>query len=144
VKLNKLTDHALRVLIYLASLEADKLATITEVTTAFSLSRDSVTKLVQKMAKAGFIKAIRGKSGGIRLGLAADEINLRAVVELMEPTLAPVNCAQPSCILSKNCELKTILFTASEQFLSHIGQFTLADVSKPNSDTVYVIKSLND
>ncbi|MFT4927150.1 MAG: Rrf2 family nitric oxide-sensitive transcriptional repressor [Phenylobacterium sp.] len=145
MKLTKHTDYAFRVLIYLAARQSGEnipLATIKEVTTAFDISRDHVMKIVQKLAKAGFIESVRGKQGGMRLGRDATEINLKDVVALMEVTLLPVNCSEPVCRIKPVCELSGILLSAQEQFLNHVGQYTLADIVKPNSDTVYLINNL--
>jgi Rrf2 family nitric oxide-sensitive transcriptional repressor len=142
MKLTKHTDYAFRVLMYLATRNTEQLATIKEVTNAFDISRDHVMKIVQKLAKAGMIEAIRGKSGGMKLGQPAKDINLRDVVTLMEVTLLPVNCEAPVCVINPGCQLKTILFEAQEQFLCHVQQYTLADIAKPDSQTVYIINSL--
>jgi len=142
MKLTKHTDYAFRVLIYLACKETDRLSTIKEITTAFEISRDHVMKIVQKLAKAGFVKAQRGKQGGIQLGRDSAEINLRDVVTLMETHLSPINCAEPPCKISANCQLAKMLFEAQELFLAHLGQYTLADLTQPNSETVYLINQL--
>lgn len=142
MKLTKHTDYAFRVLIYLAGLERSKLATIKEVTIAFDISRDHVMKIVQKLAKAGYIEAIRGKFGGMKLGKSANEINLREIISLMEVTLLPVNCKEPICRIEQGCQLKEILFQAQEQFLSYVEQYSLADLVKKDSDTLYIIQSL--
>jgi Rrf2 family nitric oxide-sensitive transcriptional repressor len=142
LKLTKQTDYAFRVLMYLAVRDSDKLATITEVVEIFDISRDSVMKIVQKLAKAGFIDAIRGKSGGMRLGRQTSDINLKDVVVLMEPSLKPVNCDEPICRIRQGCRLKTILFDATEAFLNHINQYSLADVVQTDSETVNIINLL--
>ena len=140
LKLTKQTDHSFRVLMFLAAQQSEQLVTIAQVTQIFDLSKDSVMKIVQRLAKAGIIEAVRGKSGGMRLAKMPCEINLREVVEITEPSLAPVNCEKPACKISADCQLAGILFAASEQFLNHIGQYTLADVVKPDSQTVYLLK----
>lgn len=142
MKLTKQTDHSFRVLMFLATRDNEQLATIAQVTQVFDLSKDSVMKIVQRLAKAGIVEAVRGKSGGMRLAKLPQQINLRAVVELTEPSLSPVNCQQPMCKISSGCQLAGIFFDATEAFLNHIGQFTLADVVKPDGETVYIIREL--
>lgn len=142
MKLTKHTDYAFRVLIYLAAIDKDKLATIKEVTTAFDISRDHVMKIVQKLAKAGYIDAVRGKFGGMRLGRDKHDINVRDVVALMEVTLSPVDCETKLCLIKPGCELRTILFEAQEKFLGHLEQFSLADIAKPDSETLHIINLL--
>lgn len=142
MKLTKHTDYAFRVLIYLAAKKTSQLSTIKEVTAAFDISRDHVMKIVQKLAKEGLIESIRGKSGGLKLGRDAADINLREVVTLMEVTLLPVNCDEPKCLIKPGCQLSGILFAAQEMFLAHLGQYTLADLVQPESETVYLINHL--
>lgn len=142
MRLTKHTDYAFRVLIFLAAKEADQLVTIKEATEAFDISRDHVMKVVQKLAKFGFIQAIRGKNGGMRLGKAAEQINLKDIVTLMETTQEPVNCDDKPCLIKPGCHLRTILFDAQNQFFEHLAKFTLADICASDSQTVYILNQV--
>lgn len=140
MRLTKHTDYAFRVLIYLASMPEDRLSTVQEIAGQFDVSRSHIMKIVQKLAGAGLIHASRGQHGGIKLGQPKEAIDLRSVIELMEATLAPVNCDDPVCIIKKNCTLKNILFEAQRHFLEHVEHYTLADLAEP---TVSIISLLN-
>ncbi len=140
MRLTKHTDYAFRVLIYLASIPEDRLSTVQEIAGQFDVSRSHIMKIVQKLAGAGLIHASRGQHGGLKLGQSKEAINLRSVIELMEATLAPVNCDDPVCIIKKNCSLKNILFEAQRQFLEHVEHYTLADLAEP---TVSIVSLLN-
>ncbi len=131
MRLTKHTDYAFRVLIYLASMPEDRMSTVQEIAEKFDVSRSHIMKIVQKLAGAGLIHASRGQHGGIRLGQPKESIDLRRVIELMEATLAPVNCDDPVCIIKKNCTLKNILFEGQRQFLEHVERYTLADLAEP-------------
>ncbi|MDO9465834.1 MAG: Rrf2 family transcriptional regulator [Thiobacillus sp.] len=140
MRLTKHTDYAFRVLIYLASMPEDRISTVQEIAEKFDVSRSHIMKIVQKLAGAGLIHASRGQHGGIRLGQPKESIDLRRVIELMEATLAPVNCDDPVCIIKKNCTLKNILFEGQRQFLEHVERYTLADLAEP---TVSIVSLLN-
>lgn len=140
MRLTKHTDYAFRVLIYLASMPEDRISTVQEIAEKFGVSRSHIMKIVQKLAGAGLIHASRGQHGGIRLGQPKEAIDLRRVIELMEATLAPVNCDDPVCIIKKNCTLKNILFEGQRQFLEHVERYTLADLAEP---TVSIVSLLN-
>ena len=142
MKLTKHTDYAFRVLLYVAVKKQEELSTIKEITQAFDMSRDHVMKIVQKLSKAGFIKALRGKNGGIRLGRPANEIVITDVIILMEATLIPVNCDSPTCCIKQGCKLADILFEAQDKYLSHLKQYTLADLVPKNSQTTQLIQTL--
>ncbi|MGV8991204.1 MAG: RrF2 family transcriptional regulator [Thiobacillus sp.] len=140
MRLTKHTDYAFRVLIYLASMPEDSQTTVQEIAEKYGVSRSHIMKIVQKLAGAGLIHASRGQHGGIKLGQPKEAINLRSVIELMEATLAPVNCDDPVCVIKKNCTLKNILFEAQRQFLEHVEHYTLADLAEP---TVSIVSLFN-
>lgn len=140
MRLTKHTDYAFRVLIYLASMPEDRISTVQEIAEKFDVSRSHIMKIVHKLAGAGLIHASRGQHGGIKLGQPKEAINLRSVIELMEATLAPVNCDDPVCIIKKNCALKNILFEGQRQFLEHVERYTLADLAEP---AVAIVRLLN-
>ena len=140
MRLTKHTDYAFRVLIYLASMPEDRISTVQEIAETFDVARSHIMKIVQKLGGAGLIHASRGQHGGIRLGQPKQSIDLRRVIELMEATLAPVNCDDPVCIIKKNCTLKNILFEGQRQFLEHVERYTLADLAEP---TVSIVRLLN-
>lgn len=131
MRLTKHTDYAFRVLIYLASIPPDRLATVQEIAERFDISRSHIMKVVHKLAGAGLIQASRGQHGGLKLGQPKETITLRRVIELMEATLAPVNCDDPACLIRKNCSLKNILFDGQRKFLEHVEQYTIADLTDP-------------
>lgn len=139
MRLTKHTDYAFRVLIYLASMPEDRLSTVQEIAERFGISRSHVMKIVHKLAAAGLIQASRGQHGGIRLGKPKHSINLRQVIELMEATLAPVNCDDPVCIIKQGCALRTILFEAQQAFLQHVEHYTLADLAEPAVSIVHFL-----
>jgi len=141
MQLTKHTDYAFRILIFLATLEKDKLTTIKQLTESFDMSKSHTMKIVNKLVHQNWVKATRGKNGGIQLGIAASEISLKEVVVLMEQTLEPVNCDKPLCALKTACQLKGILLQSQEQYLSHLGKFTIGDLV--NSKTIDVIRLIS-
>lgn len=128
MQLTKQTDYAFRVLIYLASKPTEDLSQIQIIATRFDISRSHVMKIVQKMANGGLVKSVRGQGGGLKLAKPANQISLRAIVELMETTLNPVNCYEPVCLIENSCVLKNYLYQAQESYLAHLSQFHLSDI----------------
>ena len=128
MQLTKHTDYAFRALIFLSGLEGDEKATIGQITDVYDISKSHLMKIVNKLAQAGYIDAVRGKSGGIRLAKQPEDICVAEIVELMEPTLTAINCSEASCILSADCHLERVLADASAAFLDALRPVTLADV----------------
>ncbi|NOX92406.1 MAG: Rrf2 family transcriptional regulator [Gammaproteobacteria bacterium] len=131
------TDYALRVLIYLAQKDGE-LATISEITDFYRISRNHLVKVVHHLAQENFIHTTRGKHGGMRLARAAELIPIGQVVRRMEPNFDIVECFSNSnqpCTVTPICALKEVLHRAISEFLALLDQFTVADAVTQNQTT---------
>ncbi|RLM19058.1 transcriptional repressor NsrR [Brenneria alni] len=131
MQLTSFTDYGLRALIYMASLPGGQMTSISEVTEVYGVSRNHMVKIINQLSRAGFVMAVRGKNGGIRLGKPAELICLGDVVRELEP-LSLVNCNHNFCHISSACRLKQMLHQAVQNFLYELDQYTLADLVKEN------------
>ncbi|MGF1720140.1 nitric oxide-sensing transcriptional repressor NsrR [Vibrio kyushuensis] len=131
--LTSFTDYALRTLVYLASLPEEKLASITEVTNLFGVSRNHMVKVVHKLGQCGYIKTVRGKNGGIYLSRSSESITVGNVVRDLEP-MELVNCTQEFCHITPACRLKEKIFKAKQTFLAELDQCTIYDLLDENPD----------
>ena len=91
MRLTMHTDFALRLLMLLA-LEPDTLHTIEEVANRYHISKNHLMKVVQDLGKAGFVRTVRGRNGGIALARPAREIIVGHVVRQTEDGFQLVDC----------------------------------------------------
>src|SRR5512136_2670478 len=91
MQLTRFSDYALRVLMF-AQAAGDRLVTIEEMANAYAISRAHLMKVVNALTRAGYLTAIRGRYGGLRLAKPASDINLGDVVRATEPDFALVEC----------------------------------------------------
>ncbi|UUX51890.1 Rrf2 family transcriptional regulator [Nisaea acidiphila] len=134
MRLNVQTDYALRLLMHLA-VNPDRLITIREAADRFSVSKTHLMKLANAMSHEGFIQAVRGRSGGLRLARPAGEIRVGDVVRRMENDFAVVECFQAGrgeCLITPACRLKGVLNRAVEAFLAELDACTLEDLVRAN------------
>ena len=129
MQLTSFTDYGLRALIYMASLPEGRMTSISEVTEVYGVSRNHMVKIINQLSRAGFVTAIRGKNGGIRLGKPAKDIG--DVVRELEP-LSLVNCSSEFCHITPACRLKQALSKAVQSFLTELDNYTLADLVEEN------------
>ncbi|WNN43919.1 nitric oxide-sensing transcriptional repressor NsrR [Winslowiella toletana] len=131
MQLTSFTDYGLRALIFLASLPADQMTSITEVSETYNVSRNHMVKIINQLSRSGYVTAVRGKNGGIRLGRPAAQIIIGEVVREMEP-LQLVNCSSEFCHITSACRLKKALYDAVQCFLQELDKYTLADLVEDN------------
>ncbi|PKH23172.1 HTH-type transcriptional repressor NsrR [Enterobacterales bacterium CwR94] len=129
MQLTSFTDFGLRALIYMATLPNDKMTSISEVTDIYGVSRNHMVKIINQLSRHGYVAAVRGKNGGIRLGKPASEIVVGEVVRSLEP-LQLVNC--DDCYITSACRLKKALYEATQAFLRELDGYTLAELLDEN------------
>lgn len=127
MRLTRYTDYALRVLLFLAARPGEQ-RSIGEIARAYGVSRSHVMKVVNDLANAGYVKSSRGRSGGIRLARAPEDINIGAVVRHTESDFDLVDC--PSCVIAPACGLTGALKDALDAFLTTLDGYTLADITR--------------
>ncbi len=133
MKLTNYTDYSLRVLIYLAVKDNDEKSTITEITEAYQISRNHLTKVIHQLGQIGVIQTTRGRGGGITLAKSPDKIVIGDVVRETEEDFHMVECFNKennTCVLTPICGLKNILNEALNAYLAVLDQYTIADIVK--------------
>jgi Rrf2 family nitric oxide-sensitive transcriptional repressor len=125
MKLTRYTDYALRVLMHLAA-RPDRLASIGEMARVYRISHNHLMKVVHELRKAGYLNAVRGRSGGVRLAMLPSEINVGAVVRQTEGGFDLVDCG--SCLISPACRLTGLLHDALSAFMAVLDAVSLADL----------------
>ena len=125
MKLKSYTDYALRVLMHLAA-RPDRLASIGEIARTYRISHNHLMKVVHDLRKAGFLDAVRGRSGGIKLGRPATQIGVGQVVRHTEGEFDLVDCG--SCVIAPACALTAALHEARLAFMAVLDGYSLADL----------------
>ena len=132
MRLTLYTDYSLRVLLYLA-FKKEQMVTITELADFYHISRNHLVKVVHNLGIQGYIHTTRGKNGGMRLARSANEIVIGDVVRKMEPDFELLECfnaATDHCVITRTCSLKSVLFSARDDFLATLDKYTVADAVK--------------
>jgi Rrf2 family transcriptional regulator, nitric oxide-sensitive transcriptional repressor len=127
MRLTRYTDYSLRVLMYAAA-RGDQVSTIAEISSAYSISRDHLMKVVQELGRAGYLRNVRGRFGGILLARPANEIVVGEVVRHMEPDFELVDCG--NCVISSLCILTGKIREALNAFMAVLDNCTLEDLLK--------------
>ena len=122
------TDYALRTLMYLASVS--QRAKIVDVAQFFGISTHHVAKVVNQLARLGFVRSIRGIGGGIELARTPDAITIGEVVLAFEGNMHLLECVGVDnvCAIQSFCKLKGVLAQAEQLQLEFLEKVTLQDI----------------
>lgn len=133
MRLTQFTEYALRLLLFAAT-HSDRRITVGEAAGAYDVSRAHLMKVANHLVKAGFLKSVRGRTGGgLFLSRPPETITLGEIVRSTEPALSTLECfgeaevaAAPGLALWRGA-----LWRASEAFLAHLDSLTLAELTSP-------------
>lgn len=126
------TDYSLRLLMYLA-LKDEASATVGEAAGHLRVSRNHLMKVVYRLGQGGYIRTVRGKSGGFRLARPPAEIGLGDVVRYTESDMALVPCfvtGEAVCTFLPDCELRHALHGALAAFAQVLDRYSIADLTR--------------
>ena len=141
MQLTRYTDYALRTLIQVALMPEGERLSVAEITVTYDISRSHVMKIVQRLGQLGYLRNIRGKGGGIELGIAPMDINIGKVVQDMENNLQVIDCNTPHCRLQPACRLKSVLAEAMGAFTAVLMSYTLADLLENEDELIRLLSA---
>jgi Rrf2 family nitric oxide-sensitive transcriptional repressor len=130
VRLTSYTNYAVRILMYCA-LHAGKVVTIADIADDFDISRAHLLKAARRLGQLGYLQTTRGRSGGVQLAMAPQEISVGAVVRTLESSDDFVECFNPEtnpCRIAGPCRFTGLLRRALDAFYRELDGKTLADL----------------
>lgn len=132
MRLTKTTSHAIRIAIDCAEANG-ALVKVASIAQRLDISQLNVFKIVHMLSRAGFVEAVRGRHGGVRLARVASQIRIGDVVRAIEATeieVAGEEQARPASKRGTKPQINAIFDDALEAFISVLDQHTLADMAK--------------
>ena len=128
MRLTKFTGHAIRILIDCAQANGDlvKVATISD---RLDITPQNAFKIVNLLARAGFIKSVRGRNGGVRLSRPPAAIRIGDVVRATEVTHMEIEGALTGSREAGH-GVNRVLDNALEAFIEVLDQHTIADMAR--------------
>jgi Rrf2 family nitric oxide-sensitive transcriptional repressor len=128
MRLTKSTSHAIRILIDCARAD-DRLIKVAELSQRLEITQQNVFKIVNLLARAGLIEAMRGRNGGVRLARPAAAIRIGDVVRATEVTHVEIEDGPSGRKQKSGAGVNQILDDALGAFISVLDQHTLADMA---------------
>lgn len=90
MKISSKCEYACLALIYLAEHFGEGLVKIQSIASTKKIPKKFLEQILIVLKQRGYVKSKKGASGGYRLALPPEKINLAEVIRLMDGALAPV------------------------------------------------------
>jgi Rrf2 family protein len=146
VLLNRASQYTLQALIYLARQPPGRLVMVKEIADALDLPLHYLSKLIQPPTRAGWLTAVRGRKGGVRLNPGAEAVTLFDVLQLTDGHRVSRECLlgfkacedDSACVL--HCQWKPI----KQELTEGLGGHSLAALAAKMSSSPFGDDDVDD
>ena len=123
-------EYALSAVVHIARQRGDAPVTANELSNALAVPRNYISKVLHELVRAGVLKSTRGKRGGFRLAVKADELPLLRVVSLFDGIGERRRCllGRPECSERNPCPVHYRWKAVAEEIARFFNETTVADV----------------
>jgi Rrf2 family protein len=122
-------QYGMRALVEVA-VNGDRPVSLKVVAERQSLSHQYLEQIFAVLRRAGYVESVRGAHGGYRIARPLTEIDALEVVELLEGSVAPVNCIDDAeaCLRTGNCSTESLWRRVDGAVRDVLRATTLADL----------------
>lgn len=142
MRLTTRTNLASRVLMFCAVHEG-RFVKSSDIAKACNASGHHLSHVIHHLQQHGFVETLRGRAGGLRLGLRPREISIGKVFRIFESGVPFAECFagdDNTCPLSASCRLRGFIKRAVEAFYHELDMVTLDDLVRGNCGLEAILK----
>ena len=145
MKISTRGRYALRTMVDLAQHGGEGLVTLKDVAARQGLSQKYLEQIVTQLSKARLVKGVRGPQGGYSLSREPKDYNVAEILELVEGSLAPVECLEADVNACEHCascatlDMWTGLYKVVTDYLETITLQDIVDRANAAAGNDYMI-----
>ena len=129
-KISEATVLALHAMTYISN-HPDRMVSTKEIAEFHHASESHLSKVMQRLVRAGFIKSIRGPKGGFEVVKEPGEISLLKLYELFEGPPDLKKCLLGTKVCAENeCIFGNLLNDLNSIVMNYMENTTLNDVTR--------------
>jgi Rrf2 family protein len=136
LKLTKKADYGLIALKHLA-MHGPASSSAKEIAETYGIPSPLLSKILQKLAKNGFLRSEQGTNGGYKLAREASEITALEVIRSIDGPIFLTACFTEHgyCVHTDKCIVRDPLQKVHEGILRLLASITIADMSAETTPT---------
>ncbi len=135
MQLTRAADYAVRAMIFLAGLPPGRRCWLADLSRAVAAPPSFLSKVLQKLCRAGLIVSRRGQTGGFTILPAGRQATIAVLMEVIEGPLRLNACIGPgaSCSRRAFCPAHPLWVRAQSAVLEILNSATVAELANPVS-----------
>jgi len=125
-------EYAIRGCIHMAALAPGEYAMVKNIAAEGGIPSHFLAKILQDLARDGFLKSSKGPGGGFRLNLPAAEISILRIVEAVDGAGRFDRCigGSPECNDRSPCGMHDSWKALRSRIIDYLGGTSIADLAK--------------
>jgi len=125
-------EYALRALIQLTDLPPDEYAMAKNIAAEGNIPGHFLAKILQDLARDGFLKSNKGPRGGFRLALPAEDLSMLRVIEAVDGAGRYDRCigGAPECNDRAACGMHDSWKALRSRIIDYLGGTSIADLAQ--------------
>jgi Rrf2 family protein len=128
LRISDAASLAMHAMVMLAANPGKEIST-RQIASELNASEAHLSKVLQRLAKAGLVTSTRGPKGGFMLQRRGEEVRLLDVYEAIEGPLVRNNCLLGKQICDGKCILGDLLETVDRQIGDYLAGTNLAELT---------------
>jgi Rrf2 family protein len=121
MQITRQADYAVRAVLYLAQLGADRRAATSQIAQEQQIPPSFLAKIVSQLSVAGLLQTSRGARGGVSLARSPEQISLLEVVEAIDGPIFLNECvANGTCNFGDSCPMRPIWCDAQSELVKRL------------------------
>lgn len=129
LKISEAASIALHAMIELAQ-NQDKLISVKEISAKFDVSANHLSKVMQRLNKAGLIDSIKGFNGGFKISVKPEDVTFLEIYELFDGKLRSTNCILQKHECGDKCIFGDLILSINNQVKERFERTKLSDFVK--------------
>ena len=136
LKLTKKADYGLIALKHLALRHGSNSASTKDIADAYGIPVPLLSKILQRLAKNGFLKSEQGTNGGYRLARDPRNISALEVIRAIDGPIILTSCftEHKECHHSDRCSVREPLRKVHEGILRLLQSITISDICRDDME----------
>ena len=125
-------EYAIRGCVHMAALAPGEYAMVKNIAAEAGIPAHFLAKILQELARDGFLKSSKGPGGGFRLSQPAQEISMLRIVEAVDSVGRYDRCigGSPECNDRAPCGMHDSWKALRSRIIDYLGGTSIADLAK--------------
>lgn len=123
--------YALRIMLDLALNDTGDFIPLKDISRRQGITVKYLEQIITLLNKAGYLRSLRGSSGGYRLARAPKDYNVGDILRTTEGSLSPLACLDPgapACDRLLSCPTQQFWKGLDDAINRYVDSYTLADI----------------